>query len=397
MATQQVDGAQLAPSSQPLTVAIGLIGPGLIGSAFLRQLLKQAPRLLAPLHASSLTVVGVANSRRMLLRSSVAVASAEGSWEQQLTNEGEPMDLSRFISAIAAAASPASSSSGSFPAPAPRPCGVLVDCSASEEVAAAYPAAVRAGLHVITPNKKFGAGPLARYQELMRLSERCQRRFMYEATVGAGLPVISTLQSLMQTGDRIIRVEGILSGTLSYIFNTYKPGMRFSDVVADAKAKGYTEPDPRDDLSGLDVARKVVILAREVGLAVELEGLQVESLVPQPLSDPGVTSIEAFMQGLPQHDEAMSARAAEADAAGGVVRYVGCVDVEAGSAGVSLRSYPSGHPFAQLSGSDNLLVITSERYLERPLCVRGPGAGAEVTAAGVFGDLIQVIRSHPRL
>ncbi|GLC39659.1 Bifunctional aspartokinase/homoserine dehydrogenase 1 [Pleodorina starrii] len=174
------------------------------------------------------------------------------------------------------------------------------------------------------------------------------------------------------------------------------PGMRFSEVVADAKARGYTEPDPRDDLSGLDVARKVVILARECGLDVELGGIQVDSLVPEPLRGKAGMSAETFMEALPQHDDAMAARAAEAAAAGGVVRYVGCVDMEAGTAGVTLHTYPSSHPFAQLSGSDNMVVFTTLRYHDRPLIVRGPGAGAEATAAGVFVDLLQVIRSHPR-
>ncbi|GIL68728.1 hypothetical protein Vafri_21938 [Volvox africanus] len=233
--------------SQPLSVAIGLIGPGLIGSALLRQIAKQAEKLLGPLHASKFAVVGLANSRQMLLR-------PEGvgldSWEGDLAEKGEPLDLDRFTSAITSAAIAASGSPSSDPtAPGPA-CAVLVDCTASDAVSSAYPAFVKQGLHIVTPNKKFGAGPLAQYHELRDLSERRRRRFMYEATVGAGLPVISTLHGLLETGDRVIRIEGILSGTLSYIFNTYKPGMRFSDVVADAKARGYTEPDPRDDLSG---------------------------------------------------------------------------------------------------------------------------------------------------
>ncbi|GLI63591.1 hypothetical protein VaNZ11_006540 [Volvox africanus] len=378
--------------SQPLSVAIGLIGPGLIGSALLRQIAKQAEKLLAPLHASKFAVVGLANSRQMLLR-------PEGvglhSWEGDLAEKGEPLDLDRFASTITSAAIAASGSPSPDPtAPGPA-CAVLVDCTASDAVSSAYPAFMKQGLHIVTPNKKFGAGPLAQYHELRDLAERRRRRFMYEATVGAGLPVISTLHGLLETGDRVIKIEGILSGTLSYIFNTYKPGMRFSDVVTDAQARGYTEPDPRDDLSGLDVARKVVILARECGLEVELEDMAVDSLVPEPLRGPGV-SVEEYMKQLPQHDESVASKAAEAAASGGVVRYVGCVDVEAGSAGVTLRTYPGSHPFAQLSGSDNMVVFTTERYRDRPLIVRGPGAGAEVTAAGVFVDLLQVIRSHPR-
>ncbi|EFJ40145.1 hypothetical protein VOLCADRAFT_31472, partial [Volvox carteri f. nagariensis] len=263
---------------------------------------------------------------------------------------------------------------------------VLIDCTASNVVSAAYLDFMRAGLHIVTPNKKCGAGEKlfnANYDEIVR------HVYGMQATVGAGLPIISTLQGLLETGDRVIRIEGILSGTLSYIFNTYKPGMKFSDVVYDAKTRGYTEPDPRDDLSGLDVARKVVILARECGCEVELGDLEVESLVPEPLRGPTVR-VEEYLKQLPLYDDAMASRSSEAAASGGVIRYVGCVDVETGSAGVTLKTYSASHPFAQLSGSDNLVVFTTERYLERPLIVRGPGAGPEVTAGGVFVDLLQV-------
>ncbi|KAG2449232.1 hypothetical protein HYH02_005978 [Chlamydomonas schloesseri] len=371
---------------QPLSVSVGLIGPGLIGKALLRQIEQQAEKLLTPLHADKFRVVAVANSRQMLLRpEGVNLAT----WETDLAEKGEPLDLDRYAACLASA-------SGPLPASLPGPsCSVLVDCTASDAVSSRYAAFMRQGLHIVTPNKKFGAGPLKQYHELRDLAERHRRRFMYEATVGAGLPVISTLHGLLETGDKIIKIEGILSGTLSYIFNTYKPGMKFSDVVADAKAKGYTEPDPRDDLSGLDVARKVVILARECGMEVELESMAVESLVPAALRGEGV-SAQQYMEALPQHDGDMAAKAAEADAAGGVVRYVGCVDAENGTASVTLRTYPAGHPFAQLSGSDNIVVFTTERYKDRPLIVRGPGAGADVTAAGVFVDLLQVVRSHPR-
>ncbi|KXZ48191.1 hypothetical protein GPECTOR_29g1 [Gonium pectorale] len=308
-------------------------------------------------------------------------------WREELSGKGVPMDLARFAASIL----------GQQDCSASKPqCCVLLDCSASDSVAATYPALMRSGLHIVTPNKKFGSGPLAPYRELREFAEHSGRSFMYEATVGAGLPVLSTLHDLLLTGDKVIRIEGILSGTLSYIFNTYKLGMRFSDVVADARAKGYTEPDPRDDLSGLDVARKVVILAREVGIPAELDSMGVQSLVPESLRDATAVGVDDYMARLPQFDEEMASRAAEAAANGEVVRYVGCVDAEAGRAEVVLKTYPAAHPFAQLSGSDNLIVFTTERYKDRPVCVRGPGAGAEVTAAGVFADLIKVIRSHPR-
>lgn len=186
----------------------------------------------------------------------------------------------------------------------------------------------------------------------------------------------------------MLRVEGVLSGTLSYIFNTLAPGTPFSAVVADAKARGYTEPDPRDDLSGTDVARKVTILAREAGVPLELADVPVQSLVPAALA--GAASPDAFMAGLPAHDADMEARLAAAAARGGVLRYVGVVDVAARAGAVELREYPADHAFAALAGADNVIAFTTARYKDQPLIVRGPGAGAEVTAGGVFSDVLRL-------
>jgi len=179
----------------------------------------------------------------------------------------------------------------------------------------------------------------------------------------------------------------VLSGTLSYLFNTITPERRWSDAVIEAKALGYTEPDPRDDLSGMDVARKVVILARELGHELDVSDVPVESLVPAALAE--APSIDAFMAGLPDHDDEMGARLAEADAQGEVLRYVGVVE-KGGAARVELRRYPKSHAFAGLSGSDNIIAFTTARYREQPLIVQGPGAGPEVTAAGVFADLLRL-------
>jgi aspartokinase/homoserine dehydrogenase 1 len=248
---------------------------------------------------------------------------------------------------------------------------------------------MRAGLHVITPNKKLGSGPLAQYKAVRAVQRQSYTHFFYEGTVGAGLPVLSTLKHLLETGDRVTRVEGVFSGTLSYIFNTFGDGRAFSEIVADAKAKGFTEPDPRDDLSGTDVARKVAILARECGLDVELDDIPVESLVPEPLR--ALPTSEAYMAALPEHDAAMADRLSEARASGEVLRYVGVVDVAGGKGSVELRRYPATHPFAQLAGSDNVIAFTTARYAaQQPLIVRGPGAGADVTAGGVFSDLLRL-------
>jgi len=188
-------------------------------------------------------------------------------------------------------------------------------------------------------------------------------------------------------------VEGVFSGTMSYLFNTMKPGDKFSDIVAQAKAAGYTEPDPRDDLEGMDVARKVTILAREAGAEVELDRVAVASLVPEALADKEAVSVEELMAKLPDYDDVITKQIEEADARGEVLRFVGVADVAANKCTVELKPYPKDHPFAGLTGADNIIQFTTERYKDLPLIVRGPGAGAEVTAAGVFSDLIR-LSSH---
>jgi len=265
---------------------------------------------------------------------------------------------------------------------------VVVDCSASEELARKYINFVENGFHIVTPNKKLSSGPLDNYLALRALCKQKNLHYFSEATCGAGLPVISTLKTLVQTGDKILRIEGILSGTLSYIFNTFGPGLPFSNVVKTARAKGYTEPDPRDDLSGMDVARKIVLLAREAGSNVELEDVAVQNLVPESLR--GLQGAEEFLAALPEYDEEMEQRTSDAAANGEVLRYVAVMDGKTSKCRVELRNYLRSHPFAQLQGSDNIIMFTTERYAEQPLIVCGPGAGAEVTAAGVFGDLLKV-------
>jgi aspartokinase/homoserine dehydrogenase 1 len=204
--------------------------------------------------------------------------------------------------------------------------------------------------------------------------------------VGAGLPIISTLHDLVHTGDQVLRIEGVLSGTLSYIFNNFDGTRPFSEIVQDARGKGYTEPDPRDDLSGMDVGRKLVILAREMGLDLELANVRIESLVPESLRG---GSIEEFLQRLPEHDSAMIALLQEAQSRGEVLRYVGVIDPE-GECSVDLKSYPRSHAFAGTSGSDNIVAFQTKRYQARSLIVQGPGAGPEVTAGGVFADLLRL-------
>ncbi|KAJ6383779.1 hypothetical protein OIU78_027135 [Salix suchowensis] len=185
-----------------------------------------------------------------------------------------------------------------------------------------------------------------------------------------------------------IKYSALKGGTLSYIFNNFKGMRAFSNVVEEAKQAGYTEPDPRDDLSGTDVARKVIILARESGLKLDLSDIPVQNLVPEPLR--ACASAEEFMQQLPQFDNEMARARQEAEDAGDVLRYVGVVDAVSREGRVELRRYKKDHPFAQLSGSDNIIAFTTTRYKEQPLIVRGPGAGAQVTAGGIFSDILRL-------
>jgi aspartokinase/homoserine dehydrogenase 1 len=204
--------------------------------------------------------------------------------------------------------------------------------------------------------------------------------------VGAGLPVIQTLRDLRETGDEIASIEGIFSGTLAYLFNVYDGTQPFSAIVRDAKQRGYTEPDPRDDLSGMDVARKLIILGREMGLGLELRDVRVESLVPQDLA---TGSSEEFLAQLPRYDAQVAQRYAEAKARGHVLRYVGRVTAK-GEATVGLVEFEARHAFANLALTDNVVRYATSSYCDNPLIIQGPGAGPAVTAGGVFADLLRL-------
>ncbi|XP_045810791.1 bifunctional aspartokinase/homoserine dehydrogenase 2, chloroplastic-like isoform X2 [Trifolium pratense] len=352
------------------TIAMGIIGPGLIGSTLLDQLRDQASTLKEESNID-LRVMGIMGSKLMLLDDS-GIDLVK--WREIREEKGEVADMEKFVQHV---------HGNHF-----IPNTVLVDCTADSVIASNYDDWLRKGIHVITPNKKANSGPLNEYLRLRALQRQSYTHYFYEATVGAGLPIIGTLRGLLETGDKILQIEGIFSGTLSYIFNNFKDGRVFSEVVAEAKKAGYTEPDPRDDLSGTDVARKVIILARESGLKLELSDIPVENLVPEQLRVSA--SAQEFMQNLPKFDQELSKKQEDADTAGEVLRYVGVVDVINQMGSVELRRYKKDHPFAQLSGSDNIIAFTTRRYRYQPLIVRGPGAGAQVTAGGIFSDILRL-------
>jgi aspartokinase/homoserine dehydrogenase 1 len=351
----------------PHTLSVGVIGPGSVGRAFLEQLASQSERLREQARLE-LRLRGVMGARRMLL---AEPSLAPASWREHYERSDTAADIERFVEHVRVDYLPHT---------------VLVDCTASPAVAARYADWLAAGIHIVTPNKRANSGDLAYYRRLREARRAGASHYLYEATVGAGLPVVHTLRDLCETGDEVLSVEGILSGTLAYLFNVYDGGASFSDIVRDARRRGYTEPDPREDLSGTDVARKLTILGREMGLDLELSDVKIESLVPEELRG---GSIEEFMERLPRYDAPMRARLDSARARGKVLRYVGRLTA-AGEASVGLTELPTSHAFANIALTDNVVRFATRRYCDNPLIVQGPGAGPEVTAGGVFADLLRL-------
>ena len=351
------------------TLSLGVLGVGNVGAELLDQI-NQAGRQLREKFNLDLRVRAIANSSRMIL----AGRSVDpGRWRELLASEGEPFDLERLTAHVN---------------PDHLPHAAIVDCTASREISDLYGDFFAAGIHVVTPNKHAQSAPRASYERLHRSRRDHGVHLLYETNVGAGLPVIETLRDLIATGDRVLSVEGIFSGTLAYLFNALDAATEFSRVVREARDAGYTEPDPREDLSGMDVARKLLILGREMGLAMELEDIEVESLAPEELSDAAVAE---FLEGLSRYDGEMHERLRKAQEQDCVLRYVGRLDSE-GRASVRLESLPTGHLFARLHLTSNMFLFRTERYSASPLVVQGPGAGPEVTAAGVFADILRLAR-----
>ncbi|PWK67676.1 aspartate kinase [Mucilaginibacter oryzae] len=343
------------------------LGTGNIGKTLFNQL-NAHTQYLKDNNGIQVKIAGISNTRKMTFNSD---GISLDTWQHDLDNAPHEADLAKFVERMKEMNLPNC---------------VFIDNTASPKPVAFYEEVFKANISVITCNKIGNSGSYAQYRTFKDTARAHGVDFFYETNVGAGLPIINTLKNLMNSGDRVQRIEAILSGTISFIFNNFKGDANFHDVVKEAQDKGYTEPDPRDDLSGKDFMRKMLILARDAGYAMEESDVEIESVLPKASLE--AKTVEDFYATLKTEDAHFAKLKNAAEKDGKVLRYIG--KLEDGKVSITLQMVDENHPFYMLSGSDNIISFTTDRYRERPLVVKGPGAGAEVTAAGVFADLINV-------
>lgn len=359
-------------TDQKKNLNIFCLGTGNIGKTLFKQI-QQHSAFLQEQNGVMINVVGITNSRKMVF--SPTGISLE-SWEETLSEQGEQANLPSFVARMKEMN---------------MPNAIFVDNTASRAPIEFYADVFRSNISVVTCNKIGNSSSYSQYKNFKDLAMLHGVDFYYETNVGAGLPIVRTLKDLMISGDRVIKIESILSGTISFIFNNFKGDATFHDVVKLAQEKGFTEPDPRDDLRGTDFMRKMLILARDAGNQLEPEEVEIESMLPESCLK--AETVADFYTELKNNNSFFENLKAKASADGRVLRYIGIL--ANGKVSISLEMVDENHPFYTLSGSDNIISFTTERYKERPLVVKGPGAGAEVTAAGVFADIVNVGAQYP--
>jgi aspartokinase/homoserine dehydrogenase 1 len=350
------------------SVNVFLAGSGVIGGTLLKQIARQRT-VLSEDYSVRVEVIGIARSKKMLIREKGIPLDG---WASLMEAEGVPTDLGAFLETARAMS---------------LPNAVFVDCTASPEVPKLYERAFRESIAVVTPNKRGNTGPQSFYDSLMRARRESGSPYLYETTAGAGLPVISTLHDLLVSGDTIVRIEAMLSGTIGYVLSNYDGKESFASLLRKAKELGYTEPDPRDDLCAADAARKALILARECGRELEFSDISIEPLLPASCIE--APTVEAFFDELERQEGFF--RAMLERAKGASLVYAAVIDDE--GIRLKLRSAAQGDPLFGLRDAENVVAFTTERYSKLPLIVRGPGAGGEVTAGGLFADIVRIAKS----
>jgi len=348
-------------------VNIFAIGVGLIGGTLIRQIEEQKEYLKNDL-SLELNIVGLSNSRKMVFDES---GLNETEWKSKIENSEIKADAKEFVATMKAMNLPNT---------------IFIDNTASSSVPELYKEILSSSISIVTPNKVATSSSYEHYLDLKKTAKDNNVQFLYETNVGAGLPIISTLEGLINSGDKIEKIEAVVSGSLSYIFNNFDGSEPFHDLVLKAKELGYTEPDPRDDLSGSDVRRKIIILTREAGIAIESEDVELEPILPDVCTN--APDVPAFFETLKSENGYFNNLIEKAKSDGKVLRFI--ASMENGKAKISLQALGADSPFYGLQMSDNMIVFTTKRYHDRPLIVRGPGAGAEVTAGGVFSDIITI-------
>ena len=352
--------------SENVELNVFLLGIGLVGGNLLEQIKQQQPKLLKEKHLK-IKLAGVANSKKMMFnREGIDI----GTFREKMTTEGQVSSLENFKNEIIGLNMYNS---------------IFVDCTANDQAAGLYAELLNANISIVTANKVAASSDYENYALLKKTAKRKGAKFLFETNVGAGLPIITTLNDLVNSGDTIVKIEAVLSGTLNFIFNTISETVPLSKTIRMAKDQGFAEPDPRIDLSGVDVARKLLILVRESGHQFDMKDIKINTFIPEKYFE---GSVDDFWKNIPEMDAEFEASRKKLAAEGLFWRFV--AKFEDGKAEVGLQQIEANHPFADLQGSNNLVMFNTERYLEYPMIIKGYGAGAAVTAAGVFADIIRV-------